>query len=74
MTPVVELGEIWKVFPIGRPAISTNLEPHLSYNEPPTRQHTAADMRLPPHVQHSTAVSELKSEKMHITFERLGHQ
>ena len=32
--------------PIGRPAVSTNLDPwDLSDTEPPTRQHTLADMR-----------------------------
>jgi hypothetical protein len=38
-----ELGDL-----IGRPAVSTNLDPwKLSENEPPTRQHTLADRRPP---------------------------
>jgi hypothetical protein len=42
--------------PIGRPAVSTNLEPQdLSDTELPIRQNTAADMRHPAHAQQRTA-------------------
>jgi|UPI0000F49788 hypothetical protein len=42
--------------PIGRPAVSTNLDPRdLSDTEPPTRQHTPDDMRLWTHIQQRTA-------------------
>jgi hypothetical protein len=50
-TPVVKLGKNLKEAevegdPIGRPAVSTNLDPRdLSDTEPPTRQYTPADMR-----------------------------
>jgi hypothetical protein len=48
-TPVVELGKGWKKLrkedgPIGRPAVSTNLDP--SDTEPLTRQHIQAGLRL----------------------------
>jgi hypothetical protein len=45
-TPGVELGKSWKKMwrradPVGRPAVSTNLNPqYLSDTEPQTRQHT----------------------------------
>ena len=45
---------------IGRPAVSTNLDPQdLSDTEPPTRQHTPADMRQSTHIQERTAWSGL---------------
>jgi hypothetical protein len=37
--------------PIGRPAVSTNMDPwDCSDTEPQTRQHTPADMRSPTHI------------------------
>jgi hypothetical protein len=37
--------------PIGRPAVSANLDPRdCSDTEPPTRQHIPADMRPPTHI------------------------
>jgi hypothetical protein len=44
--------------PIGRPAVSTNLDPQdCSNTEPPTRRHTPSDMRPPTHIQQRTARS-----------------
>jgi hypothetical protein len=44
--------------PVGGPAVSINQDPRdLSDTEPPTRQHTPADMRLPTHIQQMTASS-----------------
>jgi hypothetical protein len=41
--------------PMERPAVLTNLNPHnLSDMEPPTRQHTQADMSTPPHTHTHT--------------------
>ena len=59
--------------PIGRPAVSTNLDTcDLSDTEPPTKQHTPADMRPPPHKQQRTAcLVWVQSEKMHLTVKRL---
>ena len=65
--------------PIGRPAVSNNSDPwDLSDTEPPTRQHTPADMNglpLPPSPNTYTAEDCLvwpQWEKMHLTLERLG--
>ena len=56
--------------PIGRSAVSTNLDPQdLLDTEPPTRQHTLADMRPPTHIQQRTVVWT-QSEKMHLTLKR----
>jgi hypothetical protein len=42
----------------GEPAVPINLDPQdLSDTGPPTRQHTAADMRPPTHIQQRTARS-----------------
>jgi hypothetical protein len=50
---------------IGRPAVSTNLDPQdLSDTEPPTRQHTPAEMRLPTHRQQRTAWSGLSGRRL----------
>ena len=50
--------------PIGRPAISTNLDPQdLSDTEPPTKQHTPADMRPTTHIQQRTAGSGLSERR-----------
>jgi hypothetical protein len=58
--------------PIGRTAVSTNLDTQgLSATEPPTKQHTSADMRPPTPVQQRTAESGLRERKMHLTLERL---
>jgi hypothetical protein len=44
--------------PIGRSAVSIYLEPlDLSDSEPPTRQHTVANLRPPTHIQQRTAWS-----------------
>ena len=59
---------------IERSAVSVNLEPPppgLSDIEPPTRQHTPADIRPPTHLQQRTAVFRLKSDKMILTLKRL---
>jgi hypothetical protein len=46
--------------PIGRPAVSTNLDcQDLSDTEPPTRQHIPLDMRPMTHMQQRTACSGL---------------
>jgi hypothetical protein len=38
--------------PVGRPAVSINLDPRdLSNTRPPNRQHASADMRPPTHIQ-----------------------
>jgi hypothetical protein len=40
---------------IGSPAVSTNLDPQgLLDTEPPTRQHTSADIRPLTHIQQRT--------------------
>jgi hypothetical protein len=45
---------------IGRPSVSTNLDlGDLSDTEPPTRQHTPADMRPSTHIQQRTGRSGL---------------
>jgi hypothetical protein len=50
--------------PIGRPAVSTNLDPwDLSDTELPTRQHTPADMRPPTLKQQRTARSGLSQRR-----------
>ena len=50
--------------PIGRPTISTNMDPwDLSDTEPPTRQHTPADMRPPTHIQQRTTKSGLSQRR-----------
>ena len=50
--------------PIGRPAVSTNLDHRDdSDTEPPTRQHTLAGMRLPTHIQQRTARSGLNERR-----------
>ena len=42
--------------PVGKSAVSTDLDPQdLSDTEPPTRQHTPADIRPPTHIQKRTA-------------------
>jgi hypothetical protein len=44
--------------PEGGPAVSINLDPQdLSNTGPPNRQHTAADMRSPAHIQQRIARS-----------------
>ena len=44
--------------PVGVPEVSINLDPQgFSNTEPPTRQHTPADMRPPTHIQQMTARS-----------------
>jgi hypothetical protein len=49
---------------MGRPAVSTNLDPQdLSDTEPPTRQHTLADMRPPTHIQKRTVWSGLSERR-----------
>jgi hypothetical protein len=63
-TPVVELGRLEEVVekgsPIGRPAVSTNPDRwDLLDTEPPTRQHTLADIR-PGHI-YSRGLSGLAS-------------
>jgi hypothetical protein len=48
---------------MGRPAVSTDLEPgDLSETEPPARRHTPADMRRPTHIQQRTAGSGLRED------------
>ena len=50
--------------PIRRPAVSTNLDSQdLSDTEPPTRQHTPADMKPPTHIQQRTAWSGLSERR-----------
>jgi hypothetical protein len=50
--------------PIGRAAVSTNLDLRdLSDTEPPTGQHTPADMRPPTHIQQRTAKPGLSERK-----------
>ena len=45
---------------MGRPGVSTDLDPQdLSDTEPPTKQHTPADMRPQAHMQQRTAGSGL---------------
>jgi hypothetical protein len=45
--------------PIGGPAVSTNLDPRiLPDTEPPTRQHTPADIRPLIHIQQRTDWSD----------------
>jgi hypothetical protein len=64
LTPVVELWKGWKKLrrrasdPVVGLAVSINLDPRgISDTEPPTRQHTPADMRTLTHIQQRTAGS-----------------
>jgi hypothetical protein len=58
--------------PIGRPAVSINLYPRdLSDTKLPTRKDIPADMRPPTHTAEECQVW-LQSEKMQLSFERLG--
>jgi hypothetical protein len=59
-----KLGEAEEGDPVGGPAVSTNLDPRdLSDTEPPTRQHTPADMRSTTHIQQRTAGSGLSQRR-----------
>jgi hypothetical protein len=50
--------------PVGGPAVSINLDLwDLSHTGPPTRQHTPADMRPPPHIQLRTAGSMFSQKR-----------
>jgi hypothetical protein len=50
--------------PIGRPSVSTNLDPRdLSDTEPTTRQHTPADIRPQTHVHQRTDWSDLSERR-----------
>jgi hypothetical protein len=58
--------------PVERPVVSINLDSQeLSVTGPPTRQHTATNMRLP----NTHTVEDywvwIKSENMHLTLKRL---
>jgi hypothetical protein len=57
--------------PIGRPAVSTNLDPRdLSDTEPPTRWHTLVGQRLPTYTAENCPVWP-QWEMIHLTLERL---
>jgi hypothetical protein len=44
--------------PVGEQAVSINLDPRdLSNTEPPNRQYTPADIRLPTHIESRTSGS-----------------
>ena len=58
--------------PIGKPGVSSNLDPRdLSDTEPPTRQHTPADMRPLTHIQQRTAWSGPQWKKIDLALKRL---
>jgi hypothetical protein len=51
-------------YTIGRPAVSTTLDSQdRSDTEPPTRQHTPADMRPPTYVQQRPAGSGFRQRR-----------
>ena len=59
--------------PVGRPAVSTNLNPKdPSKTGPPTRQHTPDDMRPTTHIQQDTVGLDTVSEDTHKAQEKGG--
>ena len=61
--------------PVGRPAVSTNLNPKdPSKTGQPTRQHTPDDMRPTTHIQQDTVGLDTVSEDTHNAQEKGGTQ